>query len=89
MLQHVILVRFVHRHALTVALYAGAITKAEGRAKAALALPGASAAMAGESVRVTDIAGDSRGSVRAADFIDLVRGAYENRMAHVIWEPAP
>ena len=47
------------------------------------------AELAGESVQVTDIAGGFRGSVKAADFIDLVRGAYENRMPHVSWEPAP
>lgn len=44
--------------------------------------------VAGESVEVTDVAGGFRGSVRAADFIDLVRGAYENRLPHVSWEPA-
>jgi threonyl-tRNA synthetase len=40
------------------------------------------------SVQVTDIAGDFRGSVKAGDVLDLVRNAYENRMAHVTWEPA-
>jgi len=44
--------------------------------------------VADESVEVTDVAGGSRGSVKAADFIDLVRAAYENRMPHVTWEPA-
>ena len=43
----------------------------------------------GDSVQVTDIAGGFRGPVKAADFIGLVRGAYENRMPHVIWESAP
>jgi threonyl-tRNA synthetase len=47
------------------------------------------AEVADESVQVTDVAGGFRGSVKTADFIDLVRGAYENRMPHVIWEPAP
>ncbi len=37
---------------------------------------------------VTDVAGSFRGSVKAADFIDLVRGAYEDRMPHVTWESA-
>lgn len=46
------------------------------------------AEVADESVQVTDVAGSFRGSVKAADFIDLVRGAYENRMLHVTWEPA-
>jgi threonyl-tRNA synthetase len=41
-----------------------------------------------ESVQVTDVAGGFRGSVKAADFIDLLRRAYENRMPHVSWEPA-
>ena len=40
-----------------------------------------------ESVQVTDVAGGFRGSVKAADFIDQVRAAYENRMPHVSWEP--
>ena len=39
-------------------------------------------------MQVTDIAGGFRGSVKAADVVDLVRNAYENRMAHVAWEPA-
>jgi threonyl-tRNA synthetase len=42
-----------------------------------------------ESVQVTDIAGGFRGSVKATDLIDLARRAYEDRMPHVIWEPAP
>src|ERR1700689_3716313 len=46
------------------------------------------AEVADQSVQVTDIAGGFRGSVQAADFIALVRGAYENRMPHVSWEPA-
>jgi threonyl-tRNA synthetase len=41
-----------------------------------------------ESVQVTDVAGGFRGPVKAADFTGLVRGAYENRMPHVTWEPA-
>jgi threonyl-tRNA synthetase len=41
-----------------------------------------------ESVQVTDVAGGFRGSVNAADFTGLVRGAYENRMPHVTWELA-
>ena len=47
------------------------------------------AEVADGSVQVTDIAGGFRGSVKAADFIRLARGAYENRMPRVIWEPAP
>jgi threonyl-tRNA synthetase len=46
------------------------------------------AEVADESVQVTDVAGSFRGSVKAADFTGLVRGAYENRMPHVTWEPA-
>ena len=41
-----------------------------------------------ESVDVTDAAGGFRSSVKAADFVGLVRDAYENRMPHVTWEPA-
>jgi Anticodon binding domain len=44
--------------------------------------------VAGDSVQVTDIAGGFRGSVKAAEFTGLVRGAYENRMPQVAWEPA-
>ena len=44
--------------------------------------------VANESVQVTDVANDFRGSVKAADFSNLVRSAYENRMPHVTWEPA-
>ena len=47
------------------------------------------AEVADGSVQVTDIAVGFRGSVKAADFIHLVRGAYENRMPRVTWEPAP
>jgi threonyl-tRNA synthetase len=47
------------------------------------------AEVADGSVQVTDIAGGFRGSVQAADLIRLMRGAYENRMPRVIWEPAP
>jgi threonyl-tRNA synthetase len=46
------------------------------------------AEVADESVQVTDVAGSFRGSVKAADFTGLVRGAYENRMPHVTREPA-
>jgi threonyl-tRNA synthetase len=46
------------------------------------------AEVADETVQVTDVAGGFRGSVKAADFINLVRGAYENREPHVTWEPA-
>jgi len=46
------------------------------------------AELADESVQVTDVAGGFRGSVKAADFIDLVCGAYENRLPHVTWEQA-
>jgi threonyl-tRNA synthetase len=46
------------------------------------------AEVADDSVQVTDIAGGFRGSVQAADFTDLVRHAYENRMPRVTWEPA-
>jgi threonyl-tRNA synthetase len=44
--------------------------------------------VADESVKVTDVAGGFRGSVKAADFTGLVRAAYANRMPHVTWEPA-
>ena len=47
------------------------------------------AELADDSVQVTDIAGGFRGSVKAADVVDLVRNAYQNRLAHVTWEPAP
>jgi threonyl-tRNA synthetase len=40
---------------------------------------------AGESVQVTDVSGGFRGSVQAADFIELVRAAYESRIPHVSW----
>jgi threonyl-tRNA synthetase len=46
------------------------------------------AEVADESVQVTDIAGCFRGSVATAVFVDLVRNAYQNRLAHVSWEPA-
>jgi threonyl-tRNA synthetase len=46
------------------------------------------AEIADESVQVTDVAGDFRGPVKAADFSHLVRAAYENRMPHISWEPA-
>jgi threonyl-tRNA synthetase len=45
------------------------------------------AEVAEESVHVTDVAGGFRGSVKTADFIDLVQGAYENWMPRVTWEP--
>jgi len=47
------------------------------------------AEVADESVQVTDVSGGFRGSVKVADFIELVRGAYENRMPQVSWPPAP
>jgi threonyl-tRNA synthetase len=47
------------------------------------------AEVADESVQVTDIGGGFRGPVKAADFIELVRDAYENRMPRVSWQPAP
>jgi threonyl-tRNA synthetase len=47
------------------------------------------AELADDSVQVTDIAGGFRGSVKAGDVLDLVRSAYQNRLAHVTWEPAP
>jgi threonyl-tRNA synthetase len=43
------------------------------------------AEVADESVQVTDISGGFRGSVKAADFLELVRGAYENRLPRVSW----
>ena len=45
------------------------------------------AEIADDSVQVTDIAGDFRGSVKTRDVLDLVRNAYQNRKAHVTWEP--
>jgi threonyl-tRNA synthetase len=45
------------------------------------------AEVAEESVQVTDVVGGFRGSVKTADFTALVRGAYENRMRHITWEP--
>ncbi|MHB1593324.1 MAG: threonine--tRNA ligase [Streptosporangiaceae bacterium] len=47
------------------------------------------AEVAGASVAVTDVAGGFRGSVKTADFTGLVRNAYENRMPHAAWVPAP
>jgi threonyl-tRNA synthetase len=52
-----------------------------------IAVVGAAEAADG-SVQVTDVAGGFRGSVKAAEFTDLVRGAYEKRMAQVAWKPA-
>jgi threonyl-tRNA synthetase len=46
------------------------------------------AEVAGDSVQVTDIAAGFRGSVKAGDVLDLVRDAYEHRMAHITWESA-
>ena len=46
------------------------------------------AELADDSVQVTDIAGRFRGSVKAGDVLDLVLNAYQNRLAHVTWEPA-
>ena len=45
------------------------------------------AEVADNSVQVTDVAGRFRGPVKVADFTDLVRGAYENRLPHLTWEP--
>jgi threonyl-tRNA synthetase len=45
------------------------------------------AEVAADSAQVTDIGGDFRGAVKAADLISLVRGAYENRRPHVAWQP--
>jgi threonyl-tRNA synthetase len=47
------------------------------------------AELADGSVQVTDVGGGFRGSVKAGDVLDLVRDAYERRLAHVTWEPAP
>jgi threonyl-tRNA synthetase len=47
------------------------------------------AEVAGESVQVTDVAGSFRGSVKAADFTNRVRDAYQNRRPQVAWESAP
>jgi threonyl-tRNA synthetase len=46
------------------------------------------AEVAGDSVQVTDVAGGFRGSVKAADFINLVLDAYQNRMPYVKWNLA-
>ena len=46
------------------------------------------AEVAAESVQVTDVGGGFRGSVKAGDFIDLARDAYEYRMPQVSWKPA-
>jgi len=46
------------------------------------------AEVADESVQVTDVGAGFRGSVKVADFIELVRGAYSNRVPQVSWEPA-
>jgi len=46
------------------------------------------AEVADESVQVTDVGSGFRGSVKAADFIELVRGAYENRSPYVSWQRA-
>jgi threonyl-tRNA synthetase len=43
------------------------------------------AEVAGQSVQVTDVGSGFRGSVKAADLIDLVRDAYQERMPHVKW----
>jgi threonyl-tRNA synthetase len=40
------------------------------------------------TVQVTDVAGDFKGPVKAADFTGLVRDAYENRMPRVTWPAA-
>jgi threonyl-tRNA synthetase len=66
----------------------GARVRSSRRRRDRLIVVVGDAEVAGESVEVTDVAGGFRGSVKAADFIDLVRAAYENRMPHVTWEPA-
>jgi threonyl-tRNA synthetase len=43
------------------------------------------AEVAGHSAEITDVAGAFRGSVKAADFINAVRDAYQNRMPNVKW----
>lgn len=43
------------------------------------------AEIADESVQVTDVSGGFRGSVQAADFIELVCAAYKGRIPHVSW----
>jgi len=47
------------------------------------------AELSDDSVQVTDVASGFQGSVGTDVFIDQVRDAYENRMAHVAWKPAP
>jgi threonyl-tRNA synthetase len=42
---------------------------------------------AGGCVQITDVAGDFRGPVKAAELIGLLRNAYENRLPHVPWHP--
>jgi len=46
------------------------------------------AEVAGQSAEVTDVAGAFRGSVKAADLINVVRDAYQNRMPQVKWNLA-
>jgi threonyl-tRNA synthetase len=46
------------------------------------------AEVADGSVQITDVAADFRGSVKAADLIDLLRSAHENRIPHIAWKPA-
>lgn len=46
------------------------------------------AEIADKSVQVTDFTVGFKGSVKAADVIDLLRNAYETRAPHVAWESA-
>ncbi len=43
---------------------------------------------ASESVQVTDVVGGFTGPVKVADFLDLVRDAYESRAPRLTWESA-
>jgi threonyl-tRNA synthetase len=44
--------------------------------------------VADDSVQVTDVVGGFTGSVKVADFRNLVRSAYENRAPRLTWESA-
>jgi threonyl-tRNA synthetase len=46
------------------------------------------AEVAGDSVQVTDVSGGFTGSVKVADFLNLLHGAYENRASRLTWESA-
>jgi threonyl-tRNA synthetase len=41
-----------------------------------------------DSVQVTDVSGGFTGSVKVADLLSLLRGAYENRASRLTWESA-